>query len=176
MGKIHHDPRYPHQDGEVLHVGKGPKVSHKIQKEEGTPQDNKHADRRQCFWDRCTYRSRVWVSTTNLHWPHIYSNNDPHRIRRRGRMERKSLGKYCKICDRCGETHCWCNSSNWEEGLINVDDPNSNPSIEKIPSPTVGKPPVGWSTFRHRIIMKTKQARPPSLAEEASTNSGISMK
>ena len=29
MGKIHHDPRYPHQDGEVPHVGKGPKVSYK---------------------------------------------------------------------------------------------------------------------------------------------------
>ena len=90
-------------------------------------------------------------------------------------QERKLLGKYCKFCDRCSKTHCWCNSSDWEEGLINVDDPNSNPSVEKIPSPTVGKPPVGWSTFRCRIIREAEQPRPPSLAEEASTNSGISM-
>ena len=46
MRKIHQDSRYPHQDGEVPHVGKGPKVPYKIQKEEGTPQDDKHADRR----------------------------------------------------------------------------------------------------------------------------------
>ena len=53
-------------------------------------------------------------------------------------QKRKFLGKYSKFCDRCSETHCCCDSSNWEEGLINVDDPNSNPCIEKIPSPTVG--------------------------------------
>ena len=57
-------------------------------------------------------------------------------------QERRFFGRYCKFCDRCGKTYCWCNSSNWEVGLINVDNPNSNPSIEKIPSPTVGKPPV----------------------------------
>ena len=90
-------------------------------------------------------------------------------------QERRFLGRYCEFCDRCGKTHCWCNSSNWEEGLINVDNPNSNPSIEKIPSPTVRKLPVGWSTFRCRIIREAEQAGPPSLAEEASTDSGISM-
>ena len=63
-------------------------------------------------------------------------------------QERKFWGKYYKFCDRCGKTHCLCNSSDWQEGLANVDYPNSNLSIEKIPSPTVGKPPVGWSTFR----------------------------
>ena len=89
--------------------------------------------------------------------------------------ERKFWGRYCEFCERCGKTHCWCNSSNWEEGLINVDNPNFNPSIGRIPPPTVGKPPVGWSTFRHRIIREAEQARPPSLAEEASTDSGISM-
>ena len=56
------------------------------------------------------------------------------------KQERTFLDKYCKFCDRCSKTHCWCNSSNWKEGLINVDDPNSNPSIEKILSPTVGRP------------------------------------
>ena len=53
-------------------------------------------------------------------------------IESKGEVEqkRKFLGKYCKFCDRCSKTHCWCNSSNWEEGLINVDDPSCNPSIE----------------------------------------------
>ena len=72
------------------------------------------------------------------------------------KQERIFLGKYCTFCDRCGKTHCWCNSSNWEEELINLDDPNSNPSVEKIPSPTVRRPPVGWSTFRHRIIREAE--------------------
>ena len=49
------------------------------------------------------------------------------------------LGRYCEYCNRCGETHRWCFSSDWEEGL-NVHTPNSNPSIEMIPSPTVRKP------------------------------------
>ena len=77
------------------------------------------------------------------------------------KQERNFLGKYCKFCDKCGKTHCWCNSFNWEGELINVDYPNSNPSVEMIPSPTVMKPPVGWPTFRHRIIREAELARPP---------------
>ena len=76
-------------------------------------------------------------------------------------QERNFLGRYCEFCDRCGKTHCWCFSSNWKEGLFNLDDPNSNPSIEKIPSPTVKKPPVGWSEFRNRIIREAEETRPP---------------
>ena len=91
------------------------------------------------------------------------------------KQNRKFLGKYCEFCARCNETHCWCNSSNWGEELINIDDSNSNPSIEKIPSPTVRKPPEGWSTFRHRVIREAELARPSSPAEEASINSGIRM-
>ena len=67
------------------------------------------------------------------------------------KQETKSLGRYCEYCNRCGETHCWCFSSNWEEGL-NVDDPNSNPSVEMIPSPSVRRTPVGWSKIRCTII------------------------
>ena len=78
------------------------------------------------------------------------------------------LGSYCEYCNRCGETHCWCFSSNWEEGL-NVDNPSSNPSVEMIPSPTVNRPPVGWSEIRHTIIKGTDQTKPPSLTGEVST-------
>ena len=84
------------------------------------------------------------------------------------------LGRYCEYCNRCGGTCCWCFSFNWEERL-NVDDPNSNPSIEMIPSHTVRKPPVGWSKIRFTIIKGTDQTRPPSLTEEVSTYSGTSM-
>ena len=90
-------------------------------------------------------------------------------------QKRKFLGRYCTFCDMCGKTHCWCNSSDWEEVLINVNHHNSNPSVQRFPSPTVRKLPVGWSTFRCRIIREAEQARPPSPAEEASTNSDISM-
>ena len=48
------------------------------------------------------------------------------------------LGSYCEYCDRNGETHCWCFSSTWEEGL---DANNPNPSVEISPSPTIRKPP-----------------------------------
>ena len=33
--------------------------------------------------------------------------------------ESKFLGKYCEFCDSCGESHCWCNSSDWED-IVNV--------------------------------------------------------
>ena len=45
----------------------------------------------------------------------------------------KFLGKYCELCEKCGVTYSWCNSSDWEEGLLDVEKPNAdtNPSIEK---------------------------------------------
>ena len=89
-------------------------------------------------------------------------------------QERKFLGKYCKFCDRCGESHCWFNSSDWEEGMLDMERSKFNPSIEKTPSPIVTKYPMGWATYRHRIVKKAEKARPPSLAEEPSTNSRIS--
>ena len=91
------------------------------------------------------------------------------------KQDRKFLGKYCEFCDKCNEMHCWCSYTNWKEGLTNVNDTSSNPSIEKNPSPTVRKPPVEWSTFRCRVIREAELARPPSLAEEADTDSGINM-
>ena len=100
---------------------------------------------------------------------HMESENEVKQVR-------KFLGEYCEFCNQCGETHCCCNSSDWEEGLLNTDILNSNLSIARIPSPTIRKPPVGWSTFRHRIIREAELARPPSPAEEVSSNSGINMK
>ena len=45
--------------------------------------------------------------------------------------ERKCLGRYCEFCNKCNKTHCWCSSSNWEEGLTDVNNTSSNPSIWK---------------------------------------------
>ena len=89
--------------------------------------------------------------------------------------ERKILGRYCEFCNKCNETHCWCSSSNWEEGLTDVNGTSSVPSIENNSSTTVRKPPVGWSTFRCRVIREAELARPPSPAEEVKMDSGIHM-
>ena len=72
---------------------------------------------------------------------------------------RNVLGRYCKFSNKCGKTHCWCNSSDWEEGLLNVEKQNSNPSIAKTPSPTIRKPPVGWSALKHKVIMAARENR-----------------
>ena len=71
------------------------------------------------------------------------------------------LGKYCGLCVMCGETYCWCNSSDWEEGLLDVEKPNAdtNPSIEKTLSPTVRKPPAGWVEQRCRTVQAAKENR-----------------
>ena len=58
--------------------------------------------------------------------------------------------------------------------MLDAEKSGSNPSIEKTPSPTVRKPPVGWAAYRHRIVRAAEQARPLSLAEEHSTGSNVS--
>ena len=103
-----------------------------------------------------------------------YTPAMPHTEEEEVEQESKFLGKYCEFCDVCGEKHCWCSSSDWEEGMLGTEKSGSNPSIEKTPSPTVRKPPVGWAAYRHRIVRAAEQARPPSLAEEHSTDSNVS--
>ena len=56
-------------------------------------------------------------------------------------QESKFLGKYCEFYDRCSETHCWCNSSDWEEGLLDAEKLGSDPSIEKTPITNSQKTP-----------------------------------
>ena len=71
----------------------------------------------------------------------------------------KFIGNYCETCAQCGETRCWCNSSDWGEQLVDVENPNANPTLEnKTPSPkSVRKPPAGWPEFRRRTISKAMQ-------------------
>ena len=82
------------------------------------------------------------------------------------------LGKYCKYYDRCRETHCWCFTSDWEDGL---DANNPNSSMEILPSPTARKSPAGWSKNRCRVIKNMDTTGSPSPREEISTDSGSSM-
>ena len=58
--------------------------------------------------------------------------------------------------------------------MLNTERSGFNPSIQKTPSLTVRKPPMGWAAYRHRIVKEAEQTRPPSLAEEPSTDSNIS--
>ena len=73
----------------------------------------------------------------------------------------KFLGKNCELCMKCGETNCWCNSSDWEEGLLDIEKPNAdtNPSIEKTPSPTVRKPLAGWEEQRCWTVQAAKKKK-----------------
>ena len=67
------------------------------------------------------------------------------------------IGNYCETCDHSGETRCWCNSSDWREELLDVETPNTNPTLEnKTPSPTVRKPPAGWVEQRRRTVKATQ--------------------
>ena len=73
----------------------------------------------------------------------------------------KFIGNYFDTCAKCGETYCWCNSLDWEEGLLNVEKPNAdtNPSLEKTPSPTIRKPKAGWVEHRCRTVQAAKENR-----------------
>ena len=69
------------------------------------------------------------------------------------------IGNYCNICAKCGETSCWYNSSDWGEELVDVENPNANPTLDnKTPSPnSVRKPPAGWAEFRWKTVSNAMQ-------------------
>ena len=80
----------------------------------------------------------------------------------------KFIGNYCETCDKCGETRCWCNSSNWGEELVDVENPNTNPTLEnKTPSPNfVRKPPAGLAEFRRRTVSNAAQENNRQIVSE----------
>ena len=80
------------------------------------------------------------------------------------------IGNYCDICAKSGEDYCWCKSSDWEEGLLNVESSttNPNPTLEKTPSPeTSRKPPAGWVEHRRRTVQATKENKRNIVIENA---------
>ena len=38
--------------------------------------------------------------------------------------EDRQTGNCHDVCATCSETYCWCNSSDWGEGLLDVEHPN----------------------------------------------------
>ena len=82
------------------------------------------------------------------------------------------LGSYCEHYDINVETCCWCFPSDWEEEL---DANNPNPSVEISLSPTMRKPPTGWSKSRCKVIKAKDTTRPPSPKEEFSTDNFTNM-
>ena len=173
-GKIHHGSKHSHQDGEVPYMGKAQRCHIKSRKGR-TP--HKAAS---VHTEDNTSETEIPTGQGFGYPPQIFSNPSYTAAMTHTALEGEVkhgtnfLGRYCEYCNRCGETCCWCFSSDWEEGL-NVNNPNSNPSVEMIPSPTVRKPPVGWSESRCTINKATDKTRPPSLTEEVSSNSGTSM-
>ena len=98
----------------------------------------------------------------------------------------KFIGKYCDTCMKCGETYHWCSSWDWEEGLLDVENPNAdtNPSLEKkTPSPKNNrKHPAGWVEHRHRTVQAAKGNRQNieienarSISQEEFNNSNINV-
>ena len=108
-------------------------------------QDTHTRTKKYCMWEkaqRCLIRSRKRKAphkTTNMQTedntsetdiptgqgfgypPQIFTNptymaavtHTESEVEQKG----KFLGKYCNFCNKCGKTHCWCNSSNWGRGI-----------------------------------------------------------
>ena len=85
-------------------------------------------------------------------------------------VNNKFIGNYCETCDICGETRCWCNSSDWGEELIDIENSTTNPTLEKTPSPEKGrKPPAGWVEHRRRAIQAVKENNRKIVIENCNT-------
>ena len=70
----------------------------------------------------------------------------------------RQTGNCHDVCPTCGETYCWCNSSDWGEGLLDIENPNTNPTLEKTPSPeSVRKLPAGWVEHRRRTVRAVQE-------------------
>ena len=79
------------------------------------------------------------------------------------------IGNYSETCNKNGETRCWCNSSNWGEELIDIENSTTNPTLEKTTSPENGrKPPTGWVEHR-RTIQATKENDRKKVIENCKT-------
>ena len=69
------------------------------------------------------------------------------------------IGEYCEKC--IGKHYrCWCNSSDWDEDLIDIENPtkntDSNLESEKPSQTSFRQAPPGWSESRRKAISKNK--------------------
>ena len=80
------------------------------------------------------------------------------------------IGNYCKTCNKNGETRCWCNSSDWGEELIDIENSTTNPTLEKTSSPeNVRKPPAGWVEHRRMTVQAAKENNRKIVIENCKT-------
>ena len=66
-----------------------------------------------------------------------YATNISHTEEELHNVEENRLNFIAEYCEKCVGTHnrCWCNSSNWDERLVDPD--NADPNLEsKRPPPT----------------------------------------
>ena len=74
------------------------------------------------------------------------------------------------MCNTNGETRCWCNSSDWGEELIDIENSTTNPTLEKTPSPENGrKPPAGWVEDRRKTVQAAKENNRKIVIEDCKT-------
>ena len=77
-----------------------------------------------------------------------YAANISHTADESINVEGNRLNFIGEYCEKCVGTHnrCWCNTSIWDEELVDIENPNNaDPNLEsKRPSPTSFKqPPPG---------------------------------
>ena len=93
-----------------------------------------------------------------------FASNISHTEHELNNIEENRLNFIGEYCERCVGTHnrCWCNTSNWDEELVDIENPtnNADPNVErKRSSPTSFRQlPPGWSEFRRKAISKSKAA------------------
>ena len=91
-----------------------------------------------------------------------FATNVSHTEDELSNVEDNRLNLIGEYCEKCVGNHkrCWYNSSNWDEELVDIENPtnNTDPNLEsEKPSHTsVRQPPPGWSEFRKKAISKSK--------------------
>ena len=106
-----------HQDTKVPYMGKRPTMSYKIQKKQDTPQGSQCAHRKNSSeTDIPTglgFGNPPQIFTDPTYTVAVTHTDSEGEVKH----ETNFLGKYCEYCNRCRETHHWCFTSDWEEGL-----------------------------------------------------------
>ena len=126
MGKIYSSSKHSNQERKVPYMGKGPEMSYKIQKRQNTPCKvaSMHTEENSSEIDIPT--DPVIGTPSQIFTDSTYTAAVTH-TDSEGEVTHKTnfLGKYCKYCNRCREAHCWCFTSDWEDGL-DANNPNSS--------------------------------------------------
>ena len=104
--------------------------------------------------------------------------NIPHTENEQSNTEEDRVNFIGDYCEKCASQYnrCWCNTSDWSEDLVEIENNNNNdtnisdPNLEvELTSQTSFKqPPPGWSEFRRKTICKIN-----TLPVESISNNGL---